>query len=494
MSAAPESRIRRVTSHRWKAIVTIALIGTAMALVAWLALGWIRARTAAQAEPVRPPVELTPIVRMTPAKVAAAGIHVIEARTSEIQATRRVPGKITYNAPRRLEMRLPASGVVKQLVVRLGQEVKKGDALAIISSLEVGLARDEMNKAEVDVHLAKHDADWNRQIAENLTGLLSMLNTHPSVSEVESRYKDRILGDHRETIFGAYSKMLFADRVWTSTEELLANGALSERLVQERQSQREVSTAHFESVREQAKFDAHRKEVETRAALEHAERVLAVSRQKLEILLGPFAEIAPSEDATLCELIVRAPFDGVIEERFVSNGMQLIASQRLFTVTNTDTLGVSAQIYEREWAALAGSDVTEVRVESPALPGEIISASVQSTGVGISPDTHAVSLLAEFPNTNKHFKPGMFAWIEIPLSNKQSGLVIPTTAIMQHENDTFVFIEREPGVYEKTNVTPGVENVDRTLITSGLKVGDRIVDRGAFLVKSQMLLEGSEDD
>ena len=83
------------------------------------------------------------------------------------------------------------------------------------------------------------------------------------------------------------------------------------------------------------------------------------------MLLGPFAEIsAETQDKTICELVLRSPLAGVVEDRFVAEGTQFIASQNLFSVVNTETLWVSAQIYEREWAALAELQASEVQVRN----------------------------------------------------------------------------------------------------------------------------------
>src|SRR3569623_2471356 len=102
---------------------------------------------------------------------------------------------------------------------------------------------------------------------------------------------------------------MLAEKVRKSTEEMVASGSVAERLVQERESDREVVVAHFQGVCEQARFDAHHAQVRSQADLEHGERVLSVSRQKLAMLIGPYADIASSADdaAGICELKLRSP-------------------------------------------------------------------------------------------------------------------------------------------------------------------------------------------
>ncbi|HUY87728.1 MAG TPA: efflux RND transporter periplasmic adaptor subunit [Pirellulales bacterium] len=431
------------------------------------------------------------VVRLTPAKLQAAALHASEVEAREIRDSRRVPGKIGYNASRRLEIKVPAAGAVTHVLVLPGQAVKRGDRLALLNSVDVGMAREEVVHAEADLHIAERETDWLAQIAHNTQALLKALEDFPDVMKVEVQFEDQVLGDQREKIIAAYSKLRLATRA--SAAAVSAQDALSERYVQERASAREIADANYRSTCEKASFDARQQLARSQANLEHARHMLVVSRQKLKLLLGPFAEISSEhDDETLCELILCSPLDGKVEDRFVSDGAQFVASQALFALANTDTLWVSAQIYEREWAALAGGDVQEVNVESPALPGYRVTAKVQFFSVGVSSETRAVPLVAELPNTESRLKPGMFAWVDVPLGPPHKALVVPAGAIMRHEQETFVFVEERPGEYRKVDVTPGLETSEFVEVLSGLDAGAKVVDRGAFFLKSELLLEGEE--
>ncbi|HVX59753.1 MAG TPA: efflux RND transporter periplasmic adaptor subunit [Pirellulales bacterium] len=431
------------------------------------------------------------VVRLTPAKLKAAALHVSRVERREVQESRRVPGKIEYNKSRRLEIKVPAAGVVTRVLVLPGQTVKRGDQLALASSVDVGTARDEVVRAEADLRIAEREADWLAQIAHNTKALLKALEDAPDIKQIEEQFKDEVLGDQREKIISAYSKLRLATRA--SLAAASAKDALAERYVQERASAREVADASFRTACDKASFDAQQQLARSQANLAHAQRQLAVSRQKLKLLLGPFAEIAPGEqDESLCELIIRSPLDGKVEDRFVSDGAQFVASQPLFALANTDTLWVSAQIYEREWSALAGGDVKELKVESPALPDLEATAKVQFFSVGLSNETRAVPLVAELPNADNRLKPGMFAWVTVPLGRRHEALVVPAGAIMRHEEEAFAFVELSPGVYRKAVITPGLITTEFVEVLSGLKAGEKVVDQGAFFLKSELLLEGEE--
>jgi cobalt-zinc-cadmium efflux system membrane fusion protein len=433
------------------------------------------------------------LVHLSAGKLDAAELHISTIAERDLQATCRVPGKIGYNTARRVELKVPASGTVQQVLAQPGQHVKRGDPLARLSSVEVGLARDEVVKSEADSQLAKKEQEWAEQIAKNVIELLKVLDEHPEVPVVEQTFVNKLLGDHRDRVITAYSKFQFAERTARDTQVLAMKGSISDRTVQERTSGREVAAAGFKTACEQSRFDSSQQRLRAQAALEHAERIVAVNRQKLRLLLGPFTEIATlASDNTSCELILRSPMDGVIEDRFVSDAAQFISSQALFSLANTDTLWVSAQLYEREWAAVSRSKFKEVRVQSPALPGYEVTATVQFVGITLSPETRAVPLVAEFVNTERQLKPGMFAWVTVPLKPPRHVLCIPAGAVMRHEQEIFVFIQEHPDTFRKVEITLGTTTPEFVEVTHGLKVGQQVVDQGAFFLKSELLLEGEE--
>ena len=63
-------------------------------------------------------------------------------------------------------------------------------------------------------------------------------------------------------------------------------------------------------------------------------------------------------------------------------------------------------------------------------------------------------------------------------------------AVMTHEGQAFVFVEQDRGTYRRLDVDVGIKTPDWVEIRQGLSAGQRVVDRGAFFLKSEHLLEG----
>ena len=63
---------------------------------------------------------------------------------------------------------------------------------------------------------------------------------------------------------------------------------------------------------------------------------------------------------------------------------------------------------------------------------------------------------------------------------------------MRHEGQAFVFIPEGKNTFRRTDVETGLETSTGVEILTGLKAGQRVVDQGAFVLKSELLLEREE--
>jgi RND family efflux transporter MFP subunit len=459
------------------------------AIAVW---SWLPAITREPAADAVSATRLEPgLVELPPEKRLAAGIHTSAIEPQELRKLRRVPGKIGYNTARRIEIKLPVGGVVTRLLAQQGQSVKQGERLATLTSAEVGLARTEVVSAEGEVELARKENAWANDVATNLVALRELLASQPEMPVIEKEFDERVLGDHRDRVLSAYSKYLAAERIWASTQSVSGSGGVSGIIVEERRSARDVAAAQFKSALEQSLFEASQQQTRAKAALMRAEQLLSVSKQKLRLMLGPFAAIesaGASPEGKLCELSLRAPLDGIVEERPVVEGVHTIAAQPLFTLTNSETLWVSAQIYDRQWGNVDAADVKELTVEAPAVPDHKVIAKVLYSGVSTNLESGAVPLVAEFANPDGHFKPGMFAWVSVPLGPARQALSIPLSAVTRHEQQPFVFVEERAGVYRRVDVTLGPATGAMVEVTAGLHAGQKVVDGGVFVLKSELLL------
>ncbi len=473
------------------------IVAAGLTLLIALWLGWIdilpyTSQVGNQPES-RQPTAMPNIVELTPEKLAAAELHTTTVKMQPVQPTRAVPGEIEYHKEKRVPVNAPVEGVVLQVLIEPAQEVHQGQPLAILSCPEIGVARDLVEKRRADLALTRREEQRAIDVARHVDELLVLLAQKPKLPDVDVALKERMLGEYREKIIGDYSKLLLAEHVLEASAAL-EGGPLAKRQMEQRKAEWEQAGARFTGACETARFSAVQERERASAEAERAERLLSVAQQALKNLLGPWAAMEDIADPDrLNDLKLLAPINGRVVERQAVQNARVDAGGPLFVVADTSVMWVSAEIHERELRALdfvKQGDRLDVRV--PPLANEILHAKVRWVGAQIEPVKRSVPLVAELPNGDDRLRPGMFVWALIPLDKPRDALVVPAGAIMRHENQPFVFVPAGERKFRRVDVQIGLETNDQIEITSGLAAGDTVVDRGAFYLKSELLLEREE--
>jgi multidrug efflux pump subunit AcrA (membrane-fusion protein) len=190
--------------------LVLTLIAVILALISLSAYQvWRMAESRTQrevAKPEQPDAERDHVV-LSEEKFTAAGIEVQPAAKHELQSHRIVPGRIDYNATRHVLVKSPFDGLIRRIDVKVGDQVKDGQVMGIVDSPELGERRSDVLLRETDLEQAKNDHDWWHAIQSNLDDLLARLKRPQEMAELEKDFVDKPLGDYRQQILGAYSRM-----------------------------------------------------------------------------------------------------------------------------------------------------------------------------------------------------------------------------------------------------------------------------------------------
>ncbi len=438
-------------------------------------------------------VPLAREVTLTPQKIAAAGIATEKIAVRDIQQVDTVPGKLGYNELRHVEIKTPVASVVEKLMVRPGQAVKKGEPLAVLSSSEVAVARNELLQAVAEVRLAQTRYSWQQEIHKNLLDLMNALERGESMESIESEFAKRTLGEQRQVLLSAYSELRLAEQVLQQSRKLKEDGALSGRIFQERLSQRERAAVKFRAVLDQVQYDVQQQVAIVEAELQVSRRRQAAKEEKLKLLMGPFSQSQPEDGGQLSHYRIHAPFAGKIADLRCSATLRVAQGEQLMVVADDSQLWLSARIHQRQWAAVQLEEEQTVTFRLPAYPERRWNAQVSFIGTEVVADSHYLPLVAVVDNSDGQLRPGMFAWVDVPLSVGQRKLAIPATALQRHEGKTFVFVRTGPQAFQRRDVQIGTEAGTWIAIEEGLAEGDEVVSHGAFYLKSELLLEGEAE-
>jgi cobalt-zinc-cadmium efflux system membrane fusion protein len=184
---------------------------------------------------------------------------------------------------------------------------------------------------------------------------------------------------------------------------------------------------------------------------------------------------------------MRSPLTGIIVERTVTPGQSVTGDpvNVLFTIADLDVLQVVADVYERDLALVREGQSAIVKVE--AYPDVDFPAEVTAVGDVVDPVTRTIKVRARVNNEAHKLKPEMFARLQLDVSDIGAILTVPREAVLEADGKQFVYVVEEGNRYLKRDVKTVNISQDQARVLEGLAQGERIVTKGAVLIKGQQI-------
>ena len=178
--------------------------------------------------------------------------------------------------------------------------------------------------------------------------------------------------------------------------------------------------------------------------------------------------------AQLDKTRITAPFDGVMGLRQVSLGDYVSPGAELVAIESIDPLQVDFRVPEAYVGQLKSG--MSFKIEFDALPGTARTGTVAAISPRVDVAGRSVQLRADVPNQDRVLRAGMFARVQMQLSD-QPVLVIPETALVSSGADRYVFVHRN-GVVRQVMVQIGQRLSGKVEVAGDLKAGDQVVTAG----------------
>jgi len=233
---------------------------------------------------------------------------------------------------------------------------------------------------------------------------------------------------------------------------------------------------------EQAQSDLRNAEHDLRAA----EGAHSAARDKLRVFGKTDAEIQVIETERRIDRItqVRSPIAGTITTRKVGPGQYVKPDNPdpLFTIANTSTMWLLANVYETDIAAIQVGQPVEVQVL--AYPGQTFRARITYVAAVVDPATHRIAVRAEIVNPEDKLKPEMFASFRILTSASVPSPAIPLSAVTHDGEQSTVWVKSGPREFTRRTVTLGLERDGFVQTLSGVRTGEQVVIKGALFLSN----------
>lgn len=180
---------------------------------------------------------------------------------------------------------------------------------------------------------------------------------------------------------------------------------------------------------------------------------------------------------------ISAPQSGIIEKLNVQNGQFVNSGDALATVSVFDRVKLVGGVQQKYAAALSKLSAMSVHTgEKGWMNLDELNGKVLAVGQKVQEGSYLLPLYVEAENPGV-FQPGSLVELSLATASEQPVVVVPGTALIEQEGNFFVFVQVHPELFEKRQVIPGANAGAETVILSGLSAQERIVTKGAVLVK-----------
>lgn len=176
----------------------------------------------------------------------------------------------------------------------------------------------------------------------------------------------------------------------------------------------------------------------------------------------------------LADASIKAPFSGVVSQRFVNQGETVTPGTRIATVVDDSKMKLKVNISEMEISGLRLGDHVTVAVDAHA--GKTFRGRVAAIG-GKADQARTYQTEIEIDNPGNILKSGMFARAEIAREAAREVTSVPATAVVTDGKLTQLYVVQK-GVAHLRAVKTGTATPERIEILEGVKPGEEVVTFG----------------
>lgn len=473
---------------------------------------------------------------LSPEAAETAGIETQGARRISMQAEILVPATLTNTSQGKAVVTPPVDGKITRLLVKIGEDVRTGQALAIVQSSDLAQMSGSVTQAERELVSALANERETRAVLDLANARLktaravlarqrefvqagafsqpALLTAQRDVSEAEadlnSAKQDQVV--HEAQLERAEG--LFKEQLISRSELEQTRLAVEQDKIRQQRAQHQVGIARATLEREQsiaarglsnsreiqtAEAEVRASELEAQLAkirLQTAGSGLAGAQKGVQAAKSSYMAQAGGGNASGGTVTIVAPIGGTVTELSVTLGQAVERTTEVCSIENLSSVVAIASVPENQIAAARRGATAHVRVST--YPGREFRGVVQVVGSRLDEKSRTMPVRVLVENPTGELRAGMFADVAIGVGPSDLVLAVPLSAITEEDEPggAIVFVEGSKNRFLRRPVKLGRRQGGFVEILEGLEPGSKIVVKGSFVLMSESKkdeLKGDED-
>jgi len=356
-----------------------------------------------------------------------------------------------------VQVRPEASGRIEELFIDVGDWVNEGDPIA------------RLDQEDLQTRLQTANAELSR--------------TGANLDLVRRGYTPRELQSYQSAVDRAQLALNEASEDLEHVQQLHESGFASDEELDSAEYAVEQAQQNLEQAQDAL---AVLTQGSTREEIRSAEASVSIARANLQ----------DAENA-LGDAIINAPMDGVILEKFVTEGSVVVSS--LASFSGGDSLCVIGDLSTMK--ALSSVDENDIGhvilgqrviLDVDSYPDEEFEGTVYKIHpqASLEGGVTVFTVEVEVPNPDNRLMAGMSCEVEVITETFTDILLVPDRAIAQRDESNYVFVVDENDSIEARKIEIGETNFEYTEVLDGLEEGESVIVRG---IPHDLLEEVVED-
>jgi membrane fusion protein, multidrug efflux system len=210
--------------------------------------------------------------------------------------------------------------------------------------------------------------------------------------------------------------------------------------------------------------------------------ISGISQEEYDIASNQATSLSADVDLINAQLVkteIRAPFDGVIGLRYVSEGEYVSPATLIATLQQIDPVKIEFDIPEKYGVYVNKGSTISFTVTGT---DKIYNGTVYAIEPMIDVSTRTFKVRARTSNNDYALRPGSFIKVKLLLAKEKNAILVPTESIVSGVSGQKIFVFSH-GLALSKKVATGIRNERTIQITEGLQVHDTVITSGIMQLK-----------
>jgi len=335
------------------------------------------------------------------------------------------------------------AGQLEEVKIEEGDVVNRGDLLARLRDVE---AKIDVQEAEAALEKAR------RELQKQKSGSRGQ--------EIKSRQAEAA---EKKAVMQRLKREL------ERAENLFSKGIIN-------QSQRDSAEADYK-----AALSQYESAVANLDLTVEGSRAEDIAMAQAEVTMRE--AILARKQQVLKDTRITAPISGAIVKKYVEVGEWLSAGGKIADIMDFSTVKISVDVPEREIQSVKIGINAEISVD--AYPGQVFTGTVTQIVPAASVNNRTFPVLIQIVNTDLKLKPGMFARVNLILSEDSHTVLVPKDALLtDKDGKKYLFVARNNTAH-RVDVETGVTDGNYIEVKGDVKIGELVIVTGNEVLRDK---------